>query len=226
MLSIIIPTYNEAKNLPELISCIDQALSKEDIQSYEVLVMDDDSPDGSAQLVTDLEMPHVRSVNRKGRPRGLANAVIDGFHEAKGDVLAVMDADLSHPPRALPNMYCAIENGMNLVVGSRYVRGGGVQNWPFLRRLSSHLACLVAKLVTPIKDATSGFFMVRKSSLDGVRLDPLGFKIGLEVFVKARHEGKVQEVPYIFEDRKAGQSKLTGNVIVLFFRQILGLLRK
>lgn len=220
MISIIIPTYNESKNMPELLSAIDRVLDDARISDYEVIVMDDDSPDGTSRLVGELEIPKTRSVNRKGKPRGLAPAVMDGFAEAKGDILCVMDADLSHPAEALPRLARAMEEGAVIAVGSRYVKGGGVVNWPFLRRLSSRLACLAANLVTPVRDSTSGFFMVRRSAVEGVVLAPEGFKIGLEVFVRARHEGKIREVPYTFKDRTRGSSKLGGRVIGQFFSQL------
>ncbi len=220
MISVIIPTYNESGNMPELLSAIDRVFAHAAISDYEVIVMDDDSPDGTARLVTSLEIPKIRAVNRKGKPRGLAPAVMDGFREAKGDILCVMDADLSHPAEALPLLAEAIRGGAVIAVGSRYVKGGGVKNWPFLRRAASRAACLAANLVTPVRDSTSGFFMVRRAAMDGVTLTPEGFKIGLEVFVRARHEGKIREVPYVFKDRSRGTSKLEGKVIGQFFSQL------
>lgn len=220
VISVIIPTYNEAKNMPELLSAVDRVFARAGISDFEVLVMDDDSPDGTAKLVQDLEIPKMRAVNRKGRPRGLAPAVMDGFREAAGDILCVMDADLSHSPEALPRLAEAMKRGSVIAVGSRYVRGGGVQNWPFQRRLASRAACLAANLVTPVRDATSGFFMVRRSAVEGVELTPQGFKIGLEVFARVKHGGKITEVPYVFKDRTRGSSKLGGLVIRQFFSQL------
>ncbi|MFT5208014.1 MAG: dolichol-phosphate mannosyltransferase [Candidatus Omnitrophota bacterium] len=226
MTSIVVPTYNEIKNIPELLSSINQEMSKRQMENYEVLIMDDDSPDGTINLVKDLEMPKVRGINRKGKPRGLSAAVIDGFEQAKGDILICMDADLSHSPAKVPELIQAILDGAIVSVGSRYVPGGGVKNWPFLRQASSRAACLVAKLVTPVKDATSGFFAVKKEALKGVELDSLGFKIGLEVFVKAKHQGRIKEVPIIFKDRTAGESKLSGQVIHCFFEQVWTLFKQ
>ncbi len=200
VISIIIPTYNKSKNMPELLSAVDRIMSDSGPADYEVIVMDDDSPDGTAALVSELGIPKIRAVNRKGRPRGLAPAVMDGFAEAKGDVLCVMDADLSHPAEALPPLAEAVAGGAAIAVGSRYVKGGGVRNWPLRRRLASRAACLAANLVTPVRDSTSGFFMVRRSAMDGVVLTAEGFKIGLEVFVRARHGGRIREIPYVFKD--------------------------
>lgn len=220
MISVIIPTYNESKNMPELLSAVDRVFAHAGISDFEVIVMDDDSPDRTAQLVNDLEIPKIRAVNRRGKPRGLAPAVMDGFGEAHGDILCVMDADLSHPPEVLPLLAEAMKQGSAIAVGSRYVKGGGVKNWPFRRRFASRAACLAANLVTPVKDATSGFFMVRRSAMEGVTLTPEGFKIGLEVFARANHGGKIREVPYVFKDRTRGSSKLGGAVIGQFFAQL------
>lgn len=220
MISVVIPTYNESKNIPELLSAIDRVFAHAGISDYEVLVMDDNSPDGTAKLVTDLEIPKMRSVNRRGKPRGLAPAVMDGFREAKGDILCVMDADMSHPPEVLPQLAEAMKQGSVIAVGSRYVKGGGMKDWPFKRQLASRVACWMATLVAPVRDSTSGFFMVRRSALEGVELKPEGFKIGLEVFAKANHGGKIREVPYVFRDRTRGSSKLGGMVIGQFFSQL------
>lgn len=206
--------------MPELLSAVDRVFAHAGISDFEVLVMDDDSPDRTAELVNDLEIPKIRAVNRRGRPRGLAPAVMDGFKEAKGDILCVMDADLSHPAETLPLLVDAMNQGNAIAVGSRYVRGGGVKGWPFRRRFASRAACLAANLVTPVRDATSGFFMVRRSAMEGVTLTPEGFKIGLEVFARAKHGGKIREVPYTFKDRVRGSSKLGGRVIGQFFSQL------
>ncbi len=206
--------------MPELLSAVDRVFSRAGLSDFEVIVMDDDSPDGTANLVGELQIPRIRAVNRRGKPRGLAPAVADGFREAKGDVWCVMDADLSHPPEVLPLLAEAISKGAVIAVGSRYVKGGGVKDWPWKRRMASRAACLTANLVTPVRDATSGFFMVKREAMEGVVLHPQGFKIGLEVFVKARHGGKISEVPYTFKDRTRGSSKLGGLVIRQFFDQL------
>ena len=220
MISVIIPTYNESKNMPELLSAVDRVFAHAGISDFEVLVMDDDSPDGTAKLVDELEIPKIRSVNRRGKPRGLAPAVMDGFKTAKGDIWCVMDADLSHPPDVLPLLAGAIREGAVIAVGSRYVKGGGVKDWPWKRRLASRMACWAANLVTPVRDATSGFFMVRREAMNGVVLTAEGFKIGLEVFAKADHQGRIREIPYVFKDRTRGSSKLGGLVIRQFFSQL------
>jgi dolichol-phosphate mannosyltransferase len=135
-----------------------------------------------------------------------------------------MDADLSHPPAVLPDLIGAINQGSLLAVGSRYVPGGGVVNWPLKRRFVSRVSCLLARPLTAVKDATSGFFAFRREVIEGVRLNPWGFKIGLEIYVKARHQGKIKEVPFVFTDRRAGESKLSGKVMGLYLKQLWNLM--
>ncbi|MEI8344950.1 MAG: polyprenol monophosphomannose synthase [Candidatus Omnitrophota bacterium] len=225
MVSILIPTYNEKDNITVLIERLQRELGAAAYSNYEILVMDDDSPDKTADCVNALKDPRVRAINRRGKPRGLSNAVLDGFACARGEFFGVMDADLSHPPSAVPAMIRALEAGAAVAVGSRYVSGGGIVNWPWHRVLTSRVSSLLASPLTSVRDATSGFFFVRKGALDGVTLSPLGFKIGLEVFVKAAHGGRVIEVPYVFTDRRYGQSKLGPGVMTCYLRQLLSLAR-
>ncbi|MBF0254365.1 MAG: polyprenol monophosphomannose synthase [Candidatus Omnitrophica bacterium] len=223
MLSVIIPTYNEIANIPELISSVDRALSAAAAE-YEILIMDDDSPDGTAKLAADLQFPRVRVVNRRGRTRGLASAVIDGFREANGNILAVMDADLSHPPEVLVRLHAAVLEGALLAVASRYVPGGGVKNWPVKRQWMSRIASWAGRILAPVNDSSSGYFMFRREVIEGLHLDPLGFKIGLEIFVKGKHQGRIREVPYVFSDRLAGKSKLSAGVMGAFAKHYWKLL--
>jgi dolichol-phosphate mannosyltransferase len=131
-----------------------------------------------------------------------------------------MDADFSHDVNALPAMVRALESGQcGLAIGSRYVPGGGIANWPKRRIVASRVACWLARPLTSIKDVTSGFFLVRRDALSGVRLDPIGFKIGLEVIAKA-HYGRAIEVPYVFTDRVAGESKLNEREIFNYLKQL------
>ena len=147
----------------------------------------------------------MRVVRRPGKA-GLASAVVAGFAAARGDTLLVMDADLSHPPEVTPDLIRAIDNGVDLAVGSRYVRGGGIEDWPLRRRIVSRVACLMGNALVPIRDSTSGFFAIRRAVIDGVRLNPIGFKIGFEVMARGRYR-KAVEVPYTFRDRELGKSK-------------------
>ncbi|MBV9102604.1 MAG: glycosyltransferase, partial [Candidatus Eremiobacteraeota bacterium] len=141
------------------------------------------------------------------------------FARPDSEALGAMDADFSHDAEIIPKMVQALESGYGLAVGSRYVRGGGIRNWPLRRKITSLVAIALAKPLTPLRDITSGFFLVRRSALEGVALDPIGFKIGLEVIAKA-HYGRALEVPYVFTDRIAGESKLNQREIVNYLKQL------
>jgi len=225
MISIIVPTYNERDNIARLLPSLEAVLDESGYPDYEILVMDDDSPDGTAAFAATIGSPRVWAVNRRSRSRGLSAAVIDGFEIARGDIIGVMDADLSHPCSTVPALIKAVESGAKLAVGSRYVKGGGVKDWPVHRVWASRAACLAAGFLTGVRDATSGFFFLRHEVVSGVSLSPRGFKIGLEVFVKGRHGGSIVEVPYTFVDRTAGQSKLSTRVTFEYLKQILRLAR-
>jgi dolichol-phosphate mannosyltransferase len=218
--SLVIPTYNEAGGIERLIEAVD-AVFKQNALDGEMIVVDDNSPDGTGAIVDRLsERYPVRCLHRPGK-LGLSSGVIDGWKFARPDSEAVgaMDADFSHDPRVLTQMVRALEDGYDLAIGSRYVPGGGIENWPWRRKVTSLVAIALAKPLTPIRDITSGFFMVRRSALEGVEFDPIGFKIGLEVIAKARYR-KAIEVPYVFTDRVAGSSKLNQGEILNYLRQL------
>jgi len=182
-------------------------------------VVDDGSPDGTADIAERLGQTNpVRVVRRAGKA-GLASAVVAGFAAAKGDVLLVMDADLSHPPEVVPALLDAIAGGADLAVGSRYVKGGGTMDWPLRRRLVSRVACLMGNVLVPIRDSTSGFFAIRRAVIDGVKLNPIGFKIGFEVMARGRYK-KAVEVPYTFRDRELGKSKFGQREILQYVVQL------
>ena len=211
MISIILPTLNEAENLPSLIPAIFKSLSDAGLAG-EVIVVDDASPDGTAEVAEELSKKFpVRVIKRPGR-LGLATAVMDGFAGAQGEIVGIMDADGSHDPAILPAMIHALQNGADLVIGSRYVPGGGIGEWPFTRRMASKVAIMMATLLTTVKDATSGYLVFKRSVIEGVALSPSGFKIGLEIIVKGRYS-KLIEIPYTFKDRTKGASKLGAKVI-------------
>ena len=193
-------------------------------RQWELVVVDDGSPDGTADLAERLgaTLP-IRVVRRAGKA-GLASAVVAGFAAARGDVLLVMDADLSHPPEVVPRMVDVLAGGADLVVGSRYVAGGGTLDWPLRRRVVSRVACLMGHLLVPIRDSTSGFFALRRSVIDGVRLSPIGFKIGFEVMARGRYV-KAVEVPYVFRDRQLGKSKFGQREVLQYAVQLGQVLR-
>jgi dolichol-phosphate mannosyltransferase len=219
--SIVIPTYNEAAGIEKLLRALGATFDVNGLDG-EIIVVDDNSPDGTGDIVERLsrELP-VRCLHRAGK-LGLSSAVIDGWAIARSDstVLGAMDADFSHDVNALPKMAQALESGAyGLAIGSRYVPGGGIANWPKRRIIASRVACWLARPLTNVKDVTSGFFLVRRDALAGVVLDPIGFKIGLEVIAKA-HYGKAIEVPYVFTDRVAGESKLNEREIFNYLKQL------
>ena len=223
LVSIVVPTYNEAPGLRHFVAAVFAVLHKNKIDA-EMIIVDDNSPDGTGQIGEELSQAfRVRVLHREGK-KGLASAVVDGFAAARGDILAVMDADLSHPPEALPAMIKTITTGeAQLAVGSRYVPGGGTEGWPLRRRVTSIGACLLARVVTGVRDATSGFLVMRRSVVEGVPLNPIGFKIGLEIIAKGRY-ARCVEVPYVFRDRFAGQSKFGSREITAYLTQLLSLI--
>jgi dolichol-phosphate mannosyltransferase len=212
----VVPTYNEAGSLPLLVDRLVKAFAG---REWELVVVDDGSPDGTADIADGLGKTHPIKVVRRLGKAGLASAVVAGFGAAKGDVLLVMDADLSHPPEVAPQLADALANGADLAVGSRYVAGGGVMDWPMKRQLVSRVACLMGQVLVPVRDSTSGFFAMRRSVVDGVKLNPIGFKIGFEVMARGRYK-KVVEVPYTFRDRELGASKFGQREIVQYLQQL------
>lgn len=218
--SIVIPTYNEAGGIEKLLRALGAVFAANALDG-EIIVVDDNSPDGTGAIVDRLsaELP-VRCLHRPGK-LGLSSGVIDGWKLARPEsaALGAMDADFSHDVAALPKMVAALERGYGLAVGSRYVDGGGITNWPRRRIVTSRVACWLARPLTAVKDVTSGYFLVRRDALDGITLDPIGFKIGLEVIVKGKY-GKALEVPYVFTDRVVGESKLNQKEIFNYLKQL------
>ncbi len=220
--SIVVPTYNEADGIERLIATVRDVFEQNGLDG-EIVVVDDNSPDGTGTIVDRLQAEGypVRCLHRPGK-MGLSSGVIDGWKFARPDSLAVgaMDADFSHDATILPRMVAALrDGGYGLAIGSRYVPGGGISNWPKRRIVTSRVAIALAQPLTPIRDITSGYFLVKRAALDGVALDPIGFKIGLEVIAKA-HYGRALEVPYVFTDRIAGTSKLNQNEILNYLKQL------
>jgi dolichol-phosphate mannosyltransferase len=221
--SIIVPTYMEAENIQEFIERVEKALNS--IQ-FELIMVDDNSPDGTAYLAERLNTKYgnIRVLKRKGK-LGLGSAVFDGFKIAKSNALAVLDGDLQHPPELLRKMYKKICEGYSLVIASRYVKGGGVEGWGSLRKIISLGAIKLAHLLIPearkVRDPMSGFFMIRRDSIEKFRPSSRGFKILLEILTKVRYTSVV-EVPYTFKPRRRGKSKFNIreilNYLFLIFR--------
>ncbi len=206
MISVILPTFNEAENLPIIVPAILEQLQKASIEA-EVIVVDDNSPDQTAEVAKSLaDYYSVRVLCRRDK-RGLASAVLDGFRLSKAEVCLVMDADGSHPVERLPDMVRPIlENRADITVGSRAIAGGSIEQWTWLRRLVSKGAGMMARGLTPMTDPTSGFMAIRRDFLANLKLDPIGWKIVLEIVVKAS-PCRLIEVPIVFRDRRHGQSK-------------------
>ena len=204
--SIIVPTYNERDNLAPLAARIFAAV---DPNNSELLIVDDDSPDGTAAAAEELAGTYpIRCLVRR-EERGLATAVIHGLREARGELCVVIDADLSHPPEVIPKLLAVMQDAqVEMAVGSRFVPGGKVDlHWPLHRRLNSWVARLLARPLTGVRDMMSGFFCVRRRELELDQLRPVGYKIALELIV--RHGWKnIIEVPITFSDRAAGKTKL------------------
>ncbi len=204
--SVVIPTYNERGALRLLDPRLRMALAGFDA---EIVVVDDASPDGTAQLVRDLTETggRYRLIERSGR-LGLASAVLEGFERSVGTSIAVMDADGSHPPELLPGLLDPIRTERaEFVLASRWVRGGSAPGLVGTRRAVSWGAAVLARPLVSVKDPMSGFFAFRRRVLSRAQLAPVGFKIGLEIMVKCRPD-PVWEVPFRFDVRVAGKSKL------------------
>ena len=206
-LSIVVPTYNERDRLAALVAAIFEAYQREGLNG-ELVIVDDNSPDGTGALADELATRHRIIVVHRAGKLGLGTAVIEGFAAASAPIVGVIDGDLSHPPAMLPRMLAVMrKHDADIVIGSRYIPGGGTRNWGVGRLLMSRAACVLARGVTPVRDATSGFFLIRKDLARGVKISAGGFKICLELLVRGRPRSVV-EVPYVFEGRTAGESKM------------------
>ncbi len=207
--SIIVPTYKEVENLPILIRRIEQLKDQYPNFIIELLVMDDNSNDGTEQL-SELNQSWIHLTIRKEN-RGLSQAVIDGLKRARHDIVVVMDADLSHPPEKIPEMIQHLNQGADFVIGSRYITGASIDgHWGIFRWLNSKLATLLARPLTRVKDPMSGFFALNRVSFERYqnRFNPTGYKIGLELLVKCHYQ-EVHEIPIHFATRQHGVSKLS-----------------
>ena len=215
-LSLVAPTYNERDRLPDLVKAVFDAYQAGGI-SGDLVIVDDNSPDGTGAVADDLATRYpIKVVHRAGK-LGLGTAVVEGFNASDAEIIGVIDADLSHPPALVPKMLQAMrETNAEFVIGSRYIPGGGTGDWPLSRKLMSRFACLLAAGLTPVRDVTSGFFLVRRELAKGVTISAGGFKICLELLIRSEPK-LVVEVPYEFRTRTAGESKMN-------FKEALGYL--
>ena len=225
-ISIVVPTYNEAENVGNLVNQIDYALKGID---YEVIFVDDSTDDTvDAIKAVMAENPHVRMEHRETE-KGLATAVLKGFTLANGDYIAVMDADLQHPPAILRSMYAVMETGADFCVPSRFIPGGSDGGLGPYRKLVSGVARYIGKIMLPslrkITDPTSGLFMFRRDVIKGADLRPIGWKIMVEVLAMGTYRSVV-EIPYKFQARPAGESKLSSKVTVEYLKQVADLTKR
>lgn len=227
-LSLVIPTYNEGQNLATLLKALVAVLDPVLPNDYELIVVDDDSPDLTWRqgLALGEHLPQLRVMRRQGE-RGLSSAVIRGWQVAQGQILGVIDADLQHPPEVLQGLLAAIQAGADLAVASRHVEGGGVSEWSLIRRLLSRGAQTLGLLILPgvvgrVSDPMSGFFMVQRAAIAGPRLNPKGYKILLEVLGRGTID-TITEVGYVFQERQEGSSKVTGQQYLDYIHHLLRL---
>jgi dolichol-phosphate mannosyltransferase len=225
-ISIIIPTYNERQNIVPLIDALGQTLQD---RSYEIIVVDDNSPDGTYQAVQEVVAvnPLIKGIRRPGK-LGLASAVMDGFRASTGDTIVMMDADFSHRPQDLPRLLAAASDA-DIVIGSRYIPGGGITGWSPLRHLASRTAIWLSKLILGLRvhDTSSGFALFKRKVLENAapHLRPAGFKLMLEVLVLSP-QARVVETPITFANRRAGKSKFGSSEVFTFLRLCLDLRRR
>ncbi|BAZ28105.1 GtrA family protein [Cylindrospermum sp. NIES-4074] len=234
-LSLVIPTYKERDNIQNVVRILSQLLDEAMSTTgcayaidYELIVVDDDSPDRTWEVAQSLiaEYPQLR-VMRRQQERGLSSAVIRGWQVARGNVLGVIDGDLQHPPEVLMELFRKIEGGADLAVASRHVEGGGVSSWSIVRRFLSRGAQVLGLIILPgvlgrVTDPMSGYFMVRRQAIAGATLNPVGYKILLEVIGRGNVE-EIAEVGYVFCERKEGESKVTWKQYVDYIHHLIRL---
>ena len=228
--TIVLPTYNERETLPILLGWLGEIAGEARLEC-EAIVVDDSSPDGTAEVAARLA-PDLRgalpvTILRRPGKAGLASAVLYGVRCGRGDVIVVMDSDLSHPPDVVPRLLSAVAGGADVAVGSRYAAGGGIARWPVWRRALSRGATLLARalLGVRVRDPMSGFFAARRGLCERVRFEGLGYKLLLELLASA-HGARIEEVPYLFTERAGGRSKLGGGEILNYLRLLGRLWRK
>jgi dolichol-phosphate mannosyltransferase len=227
-LSLVIPTYNESRNITDIVLAVSAVLERSIPGRYELIVVDDDSPDGTWKIAQGLiaRHPFLRVV-RRPRERGLATAVVRGWQAARGDILGVIDADLQHPPETLTELVAAIEQGADLAVASRNVPGGGISHWSVARRLISRGAQLLGLVIVPevvsrVSDPMSGFFMVKRSAISQRVLNPAGYKILVEVLARGDID-RISEIAYVFQERKKGGSQANGRIFIQYVIHLIRL---
>jgi len=219
-LTVIIPTFREEANIRNIITEVDTVFKKNSLNG-EILVVDDNSPDNTIAIVNNLKgTKNNLNLLVRTSDHGLSQSVADGFLHASSDIFVVIDADMSHPPALIAKMYEEIRAGSDVVIGSRYMEGGGIKKWPLKRRIISLGATFLGRLLFPdITDPVSGFFAIRKDVVAQAHLKPRGYKILLEVLGKGTWEHD-KEIPFEFSDREIGSSKLKIKTIIEYAQQV------
>lgn len=229
--SIIIPTYNESQNILNVLKSIGDIIPKNILT--QAIVVDDNSPDGTGKIVEDY-LKNVKKIAgytidviHRTTKNGLSSAVLSGIQRATGDTIVVMDSDLSHPPQTIPKMIETLKQYQcDMVIASRYITGGQIHGWNKKRKLLSKVATLIAKKGLGVKtnDPMSGFFAFRKGILKGLNFDAIGYKILLEILVKKRGLN-IKEIPYTFQNRTLGSSKLNSSIVIDYIKSVWNLYR-
>ncbi|WP_414527398.1 glycosyltransferase [Nodularia chucula] len=226
--SLVIPTYQERHNIHKVVKILTQHLNEFIPSQYELIVVDDNSPDRTWEVAQSLmaEYPQLQVIRRE-QERGLSSAVIRGWQVAKGTILGVIDGDLQHPPEILTKLLQAITQGADLAVASRHVDGGGVSSWSMIRRVLSRGAQILGLILLPgvlgrVSDPMSGYFIIRRPCIAGVTLNPVGYKILLEVIARG-NISKIAEVGYVFCERQEGESKVTWKQYIEYLQHLIRL---
>jgi dolichol-phosphate mannosyltransferase len=228
LLSLVIPTYKERENIEKVVNILSGLLNQAISGNYELIIVDDDSPDRTWEVAENLipDYPQLR-VMRRQEERGLSSAVIRGWQAARGSILGVIDGDLQHPPEVLTQLLQKIEQGADLAVASRHVDGGGVSSWSIVRRFLSRGAQVLGLVILPgvlgrVSDPMSGYFMVRRKAIANTTLNPIGYKILLEVIGRGQ-VGEIAEAGYVFRERTEGESKVTWKQYLDYIQHLIRL---
>jgi dolichol-phosphate mannosyltransferase len=224
-LTVLIPTFNERENIRPMILTVNEIFHRSGIRGH-ILIVDDNSWDGTIEEVKSL-IPSFRNLSLIVRydNHGLSPSLYEGLLLSPTNLVQCIDCDFSHPPELIPEFYRSLkEENVDMVIGSRYVRGGGSVNWPLIRRILSYGAAVLGRFIIPVvHDSGSGFFAINRRILTGARLTPRGFRMGFEILGKGRWQS-VKEIPFIFRNRNAGKSKLKPLIIIQFLIQMGGIL--
>lgn len=227
-LSLVLPTFNEGGNIADIVQILSNLLDQSIPGNYELIVVDDNSPDQTWKLALDLlpRYPQLR-VMRRREEKGLSTAVIRGWQAARGEILGVIDADLQHPPEVLIQLLTLMAQGADLAIASRHIEGGGVSEWSLLRRFLSRSAQILGLIILPevmgrLSDPMSGYFMVRRRAIAHTILNPVGYKILIEVTARGNIRW-IGEVGYVFREREIGESKVTWKQYVEYLQHLVRL---